>query len=229
MTWVQTYSGVAFELLAPRAEDVRAADLAHALAHSCRFGGHTRSHYSVAQHSALVAALVWQRTRDLGATLLGLLHDAHEAYTGDIKKPVKWAIEAVAPGALRAIEGPIDAAIFAWAGDTRLGMGAPAEQVKRADAEILLWERDAFLGQPPTARAGEHLRERIGASDFGVTEGATLLDPWPAQIAERVFLYALSVMVPHRAPRDVPVPPAWLFNDLRRALPCPGVAEKAGR
>ena len=131
MTWVQTYSGVAFELLAPRAEDVRAADLAHALAYSCRFGGHTRSHYSVAQHSVLVAALVWHRTRDLGATLLGLLHDAHEAYTGDIKKPVKWAIEAVAPGELCTLT-----AYRGGPGLVRRGLYGGARKVLRRAAEL---------------------------------------------------------------------------------------------
>lgn len=88
--WIQTASGVAFDLIYPRAEDVRAGDLAHALSGINRFGGHLRvSHYSVAQHSILCAALLWQRTRDRLASAAALLHDAHEALVGDVATPVK--------------------------------------------------------------------------------------------------------------------------------------------
>jgi len=58
MSWILTYSGTRFELIMPTGAMVKPQDIAHALAHLCRFNGHTREHYSVAQHSLLVADLV---------------------------------------------------------------------------------------------------------------------------------------------------------------------------
>lgn len=82
--WVQTYTGKRFVLASPDAAAVCIDDIAHSLSLQCRFNGHTREFYSVAQHSLLVASLLPGR-----AALYGLLHDASEAYTGDIVTPVK--------------------------------------------------------------------------------------------------------------------------------------------
>ncbi|MCQ4257441.1 phosphohydrolase [Stutzerimonas stutzeri] len=84
MSWILTYTGQRFDLLAPRAELITTIDIAHALAHVCRFGGHTRHHYSVAQHSLVVASIV-----PPGLQLVALLHDATEAYVGDLVRPLK--------------------------------------------------------------------------------------------------------------------------------------------
>src|SRR4029077_4249720 len=53
--WMQTYSGRKFYPLHPRAEDVELADVAHGLAMTCRYGGHSRLFYSVAEHCVLVS------------------------------------------------------------------------------------------------------------------------------------------------------------------------------
>jgi len=84
MSWILTYTGQRFDLLAPRAELITTIDVAHALAHVCRFGGHPRHHYSVAQHSLVVASIV-----PPGLQLVALLHDATEAYVGDLVRPLK--------------------------------------------------------------------------------------------------------------------------------------------
>jgi hypothetical protein len=84
---IHTFSGVSFDVANPRAADVRIEDIAHALALQCRFNGHTRHFYSVAQHSVLVSYEVPD-----SVALDALLHDAAEAYVGDIVRPVRRAI-----------------------------------------------------------------------------------------------------------------------------------------
>lgn len=92
MTWIQTYSHRRFDLLNPRIEDVHIEDIAHALSHLCRFNGHTLAFYSVAQHSVLVAQICEER--EPGTGLAGLMHDAAEAYIGDVTRPLKQLLSA---------------------------------------------------------------------------------------------------------------------------------------
>lgn len=82
--WILTYTGRRFWPLEPRAEDVFIEDIAHALSCICRFTGHVREFYSVAQH-CFEASLAVPLEHALGA----LLHDASEAYLCDIARPVK--------------------------------------------------------------------------------------------------------------------------------------------
>lgn len=82
--FMTTASGGAIYPLSPDPKDVSVYDIAYALGNVCRFGGHCRSFYSVAQHSVLVAANV---PRDL--RYAALLHDAAEAYIGDLVRPAK--------------------------------------------------------------------------------------------------------------------------------------------
>jgi hypothetical protein len=99
--WMQTRSGRKFYPEDPRPEDIDIEDIAHALSLVNRFGGHTPEPYSVAQHSVLVANEVERRSQSphpmLPAggwrplILWGLLHDASEAYLGDIVWPLKQA------------------------------------------------------------------------------------------------------------------------------------------
>lgn len=84
MNWILTATGKHFDLLEPDADLIDPRDIAHALAHLCRFNGHTREFYSVAQHSCIVAELVPEEQK-----LAALLHDAPEAYLGDMTRPLK--------------------------------------------------------------------------------------------------------------------------------------------
>ena len=88
--WIQTFTGRAFYVLDPRPEDVDIEDIAHALSMQCRFAGHCREFYSVAQHSVTASWLVPPED-----ALWGLLHDAAEAYVVDLPRPIKraWQLE----------------------------------------------------------------------------------------------------------------------------------------
>jgi hypothetical protein len=72
--------------------DVCITDIAHALSLICRFGGHTVEHYSVVQHSLLVVRILSAMAASPAVLLAGLMHDAHEAYIGDIPTPIKSAL-----------------------------------------------------------------------------------------------------------------------------------------
>ena len=99
-TFFQTHTGLRIDPLRPCADHVRIEDIAHALARICRFGGHCAAFYSVAQHSVLLSFAAER----LGVTLSGpghgsgalaaarwaLLHDAAEAYLGDLIAPIKY-------------------------------------------------------------------------------------------------------------------------------------------
>lgn len=89
--WIQTYTGRKFYPLRPRTEDICIEDIAHALAMKCRFSGHCKRFYSVAEHSTLVSRLVAKKLSiDFGdAVRWGLLHDAGEAYLPDVPSPIK--------------------------------------------------------------------------------------------------------------------------------------------
>lgn len=82
-----TISGLEVNFLQPTEDSIDIEDIAHALSNICRFGGHCFPFYSVAQHSVIVAALAPERLR-----LAALLHDASEAYLGDVIKPLKTLI-----------------------------------------------------------------------------------------------------------------------------------------
>ncbi len=81
---ILTLNGAFFDYRAPEQHQFAIDEIAHALANLCRFTGHTRSFYSVAQHSVLVCDLAPPEHR-----LEALLHDAHEAYVGDVNSPLK--------------------------------------------------------------------------------------------------------------------------------------------
>ena len=94
--WFQTYSGKKFYVLDPRPEDICIEDIAHSLSMLCRFNGHCEEFYSVAQHSVFVSEIVDSMVAPAfsppEARLCALLHDAAEAYLGDMIRPLKRSL-----------------------------------------------------------------------------------------------------------------------------------------
>lgn len=85
---ILTYTGQAVQLDDPQVESIRIEDIAHALSQINRYTGHTKTPYSVAQHSLLMSCL------DICDPLVALLHDAAEAYIGDVATPLKLMLSA---------------------------------------------------------------------------------------------------------------------------------------
>ncbi|HET8885571.1 MAG TPA: hypothetical protein VFM70_04370 [Salinimicrobium sp.] len=81
---IRTSSGIYINVFEPTEEMICIEDIAHSLAHQCRFGGHLPEFYSVAQHSVLCSLMVPEKLK-----LQALLHDASEAYLLDMPKPIK--------------------------------------------------------------------------------------------------------------------------------------------
>jgi len=82
--WIQVYSGGQMFPLDPRPEEMDIQDIAHSLAMQCRFNGHTKRFYSVAEHCCHVSDILPAEQK-----LTGLLHDASEAYLCDLPRPIK--------------------------------------------------------------------------------------------------------------------------------------------
>jgi hypothetical protein len=132
---MQTASGRAYWPLDPRADEVFIGDIAHALSNLCRYGGHCRKFYSVAEHSVLVSQVVPPED-----ALAGLLHDAAEAYCIDVPRPLK--------GYLAGYE---DIEHRNWRAICQR-FGLPVElpaSVKLADNAVLLAEKAALMLPQP--------------------------------------------------------------------------------
>lgn len=90
--WIETHSGRKMYFLNPTADMIDIDDIAHSLSLQCRFSGHTKSFYSVAEHSVRAAQHMSHRHHPVSLVLQALLHDASEAYLLDVPSPVKQCL-----------------------------------------------------------------------------------------------------------------------------------------
>ena len=134
--WAQTYTGKQFWPLDPLAKEVDLRDIAHSLGYQCRFNGHSLQFYSVAQHSVLVSRLV-SREQSLAA----LFHDAAEAYTGDLIRPLKKFL----PKEFKQMESQIESVIY----DAFKIKNVNEEEIKLADNIALITEMRDVMAKPP--------------------------------------------------------------------------------
>lgn len=98
MTTMQTITNKEIDLLNPTEDKINIYDIAHGLHYLCRYNGQISKLYTVAQHSVHCAEYVQEKLKDdtslteaekRSLALKALLHDAHEAYLGDIVSPLK--------------------------------------------------------------------------------------------------------------------------------------------
>lgn len=148
LDWMQTYTGKAFFPLDPQPEDLDIHDIAFGLARCCRFAGQIQRFYSVAEHAVHVSFECSPRH-----ALEGLMHDAAEAYLGDLTRPVKIALRQIESGRIGATgrssyDDLEDAICKAIAKRWKLTYPWPAD-VKAADESVLMAERRDLMRKPP--------------------------------------------------------------------------------
>ena len=135
--FIQTLSGRRINPLDAAPEDIDPGDIARALANTCRFGGHAKAFYSVAQHSAIVCDLLEEHGATPDELMAALLHDASEAYLGDLPHPLKHRSELGA--AFRVAEKKLEAVIV-----ERFALPDAAARIKPLDRALLATERRIF-------------------------------------------------------------------------------------
>lgn len=165
--FVVTYTGRRFWPLDPRPDELDLVDIARALAFTNRWRGHIRFPYSVAQHSELVSLHVPRQV-----ALAGLLHDAPEAFLGDLASPIKGHMPEY-----RAIEDGLWRCVA-----TRFGLpDLEPPEVKEVDRRIAT---DEALALFPDTRAFMPLPEPLGIC----------IRPMAAEIAFNRFLRRYAVL-----------------------------------
>ena len=167
--YLQTVSGRWVNPFEPDPEQLDIDDIARALGNLCRFGGHSRVFYSVAQHSVIVSELVEQRGGDVEDVFAALMHDASEAYLGDMPHPIKH--RSPLGTAFKAAEHELEEVIR-----ERFRIKADSPEIKRADRALLATERRAFSGE------NWHWPELDGVEPLDLE-----LDAWPPEEAARAF------------------------------------------
>ena len=166
--WIQTYTGKKFYPLDPRPEDICIEDIAHALSLTCRYNGHSKVFYSVAEHCVRMSST------DLpGDPKWLLMHDAAEAYLSDVPRPIKPMLPE-----FKEIENSILSIIA-----IKYNLGFPdLPSIKYSDAVMLSTEkRDIILPGPEWDwRLPKPLPNKIL--------------PWDSSSAETCFLLRAKIL-----------------------------------
>ncbi len=174
--WMTTYTGTKFNPLKPTPEMIEIRDIAHALSLVCRWGGHTTEFYSVAQHCVCVSEICLPQDAKKG-----LLHDATEAYIGDMIRPLKYLKQMYK--VYKTIEGRIDNAIAVKVGLDSLDK---PESVQWADTVMLAAEA-INLRKPVPQWAYDSLQ--------GLGNPNIKFDfPWRPEFAETQFINRFNLL-----------------------------------
>lgn len=167
-------SGILMHTAHPASAHIYTKDIAQGLSLTCRWGGQIDYFYSVAQHSVLLYDVMRRDFPDEHEwALWALLHDASEAYIGDVPRPFKQymndflykerqLLAAVAERFCLAPEIP--------------------HEVLRADHHIGL---DEFVALHPGKSAG--FMRNLGFEGIGI-----VVDPWSWQDAHKAWLSAMK-------------------------------------
>lgn len=180
--WMEVWTGTRFYPLDPRPEEVHVEDIAHSLARQNRYNGHIDTdHYSVAEHSVLMARWVMREYGDARLAFEALMHDSPETYISDMVRPLK-----------RNMPDFVAAEYTVWGRGIapRWPTLLPAmmtqldERIKAADNRILVDERAQVMRQSSNTWGIDHL------APLGVT-----IEGWYPKKAEREFLLTYHTLM----------------------------------
>lgn len=172
-TKIHLPTGVVVDPFNLSTSEVFLPDIAHSLAHQCRFGGRSSRFYSVAEHSVLTVALSTPML-----ALEALLHDASEAYLLDLPGPLKNHPMFVP---YKILETQVDQTI-------RLRFGLPLYPhpfIKRADKEALTIEARALF--PPNS---ELWSDWVNPEVLPFT-----IHGWNPHVAKSIFLSTFNAIL----------------------------------
>jgi len=174
--WMQTWTGKQFHFFDPAEREIDICDIARSLAMQPHFNGHLNRHFSIAEHSVLVAQYLFHTYPDVFSfkeALYALLHDAAEAYIGDMVLPLKRTMPD-----FQAVERIIQRAII----DKFIGRDPTqfkpevVQLLKEVDERILNDERHALI--PPSSLVWNTSPQPLDVQIRG----------WDWEKAEQIFL-----------------------------------------
>ncbi len=184
--WVTTISGRIFHLDQIDPEEISIGDVAHGLANTCRWGGHVEEFYSVAQHSVIMS-----RVATAKFALVALMHDASEAYIGDIVRPLKRLLPQYTE-----LEEKV---MFALS--VKFGFEWPMpDEIKALDNAMIAWEHKNLRGQQDPTVWDPKLSE-----EFKIPQHA----PWSPEFSRKQFLKRFAELAEARRQVD-------MFEELER-------------
>lgn len=133
---IRTFTGKVFDLELMDPNSICIEDIAHALSQTNRFAGHLEHPYSVAQHCCIACDFAPEHLK-----LEALLHDASEAYLGNMPSPFKKML----PDFIK-IEDRLMKVIA-----KKFGFQYPlSKEIKSIDKELLDLEWESFVNKTYT-------------------------------------------------------------------------------
>lgn len=174
-------SGNEVNLEAPDPADITYADVERGLAHTNRYNGQTEPLQTVAHHSLLVSRVAGERGHDARTELYALLHDAPEAYLGDLPRPTKNLLDGTFMARYDAAEQRmLDAIHTAFGLDAVPGpTAAEAAAIDRIDKQVALVEAYC-LGGPGIGNA---VAREMNDEEWDRGTGDVLHEDWAQDVA----------------------------------------------
>ena len=167
MASICTYTGKKFDYNNVRPEDIDIRDIAHGLSNLCRYFGQCRRFYSVAEHCVKLSLAEGMP----GDPKARLLHDAVEAYIGDVARPLKILLPEY-----QKIEARIQDVI-------QEKYDVDFSTVKKGDTEILAAEATTIM---PKQFFIIHNEDNDYQLHFNIVPGVEI-ECWPPLSAELMF------------------------------------------